>query len=95
MSNLCKNVSKFAQNLQRESDTKNNIETTYDFRKININKVLNYNEKDQKKRSKREIAPARVSKYGRSTTVAPVPKSAFSIEVNSFNPPTVTSIDAD
>lgn len=90
-----RNVSRFAQKLQRESGTKNQIETKYDFRKLNANKVLSYPEKDQKRRNKREIAPPRVSKYGRSTTVAPEPNLTFLSEINSFNPPTVTSIDAD
>ena len=61
------------------------------FNKLDVNKMLNYHSKDKK----REEAPSRISKYGRSTTVAPPPRSNFST-LNQIvtNPPTVTSIEA-
>ena len=56
---------------------------------------MNFNEKDSKKRHKRETAPKRISKFGRSVTTDPAARSTFATEIVSVNPPTVTSIDAN
>jgi hypothetical protein len=61
---------------------------------LNLSTILNYDKKELKRRSKREIAPDRVSKFGRSSTVVPVARPEFKYDLENVNPPTVTSIDA-
>ena len=74
-----------------ESEVKSGTHDSEKFKKLGVNQILNYHSKDRK----RDEAPNRVSKFGRSVTVAPPPRATFSPELkNLTNPPTVTSIDA-